>query len=439
MCAASVILRRFRGGGGTCPPLLGLGGDAGGEGRGPGVRIPQRAPYLRAGLSSDHAAAQRLASRKQDTARNPWNQHPCGPTAPRGCHPRYRLPQEALLAASLQPAALIIHEPRNPTQRGRAAPGPSRSGRPGRPQVSDPKPHREGGVRAAPARWPSVGGARAPSRGQCRHNLQRGPLAIRRRGLGGRGPRTLQACGQRGLRTPATRPGPQDLRQRLCVAVLPQPQLGTPLQLRVDCAPGMRGRPQNLGPPRRLRSPHPHPVGSLAATCHPDKPLGSLPGGSVRHRMPAPLANVTEGGAPARVQMGLWMSAGRRIELPTLSPPWLTGSLDSTVHPILPSAPTAPGAANAWEEGPGETAPAEVSELGAHSPPSPGAGLEALREACAPHRGDSTAARLWPRGSAHPGAPRSPAASLARPTALSPLGVPHLLPPLCYGRPEGSS
>lgn len=136
------------------------------------------------------------------------------------------------------------------------------------------------------------------------------------------------------------------------------------------------------------------------------------------------LCSRNEGQTPARVQMGLRMSAGRRTEPPTPFPPRLTGSLDSAVHPILQSAPTAPSAANAWKEGPGESAPAEVPELGSHSPHSLGEGLEALREARALGRRYGSQA-LAPQLCSPQGSPQ-------------PRGAPHLPPPLCYRRPEGS-
>lgn len=91
------------------------------------MRIPQRGPNLRAGRSSAHTAAQRPAPRK-DTARNPWNVHPCYPAAPRGCRPRCRdvasprKPSRPPPSAPQSAALLIIHEPWDPTRPGVGGP-----------------------------------------------------------------------------------------------------------------------------------------------------------------------------------------------------------------------------------------------------------------------------------------------------------------------------
>lgn len=76
--------------------------------------------------------------------------------------------------------------------------------------MSDPKPHREGGARAARARgrpWVVLGRPRVASAGTtCSEG--RGRLGGAAWEVEARAP--SKPRGQPGLRTPATRPGPQD-------------------------------------------------------------------------------------------------------------------------------------------------------------------------------------------------------------------------------------
>lgn len=136
MCAASVILRRFRAGGGTCPQLLGPGlrGDAGRGGlwsRGEdsttwtkSSRWPELCPRgcPAAGPSEGHRPQpmERTSLLPRSSTRLP-------PEMSRCC-----LPQEALPAAALRPpVSCTPHYSRaagpDPDRRGWTAPGSGRS------------------------------------------------------------------------------------------------------------------------------------------------------------------------------------------------------------------------------------------------------------------------------------------------------------------------
>lgn len=161
-CAASIILRQFRGRGGTCPQLPGLGG-----GRGPWSRGEDSTTWTVSPRWPELWPSGCPAAGPSEAGRRPQ------PTEPTSLLPRSstRLPPEMPPPpgsppgrpppASCTPLYSRAGGP-DPARRGWAAPGPSRSGRPGRTQVSEPKPRREGGVRAAPARRPSSVGLGRP-------------------------------------------------------------------------------------------------------------------------------------------------------------------------------------------------------------------------------------------------------------------------------------
>lgn len=232
MCAASVILRRFRAGGGTCPQLLGPGlrGDAGRGGlwsRGEdsttwtkSSRWPELCPHgcPAAGPSEGHCPQpmERTSLLPRSSTRLP-------PEMSRCC-----LPQEALPAAALRPpVSCTPHYSRavgpDPARRGWAAPVPAGRVAAGGPRCRIRSPTgREGrgplGRGGRP--WVVLGRPRVASAGTtCSEG--RGRLGGAAWEVEARAP--SKPRGQPGLRTPATRPGPQDLDRGPAWPSLPDP------------------------------------------------------------------------------------------------------------------------------------------------------------------------------------------------------------------------
>ena len=192
---------------GPAPQLLGLLGEGLSRGRGrgtwpwpPGLRSPRDGHLSTGGVSSDHKAAHgpSLLSTAPPAARGSPHPHA-------GCCQRCSLPQEALQACWEEAAPGSLPPPRpHPLAGGARAYNLAQPNDPPLRRPATPAPPGVGGLLPAPAdlgarrgpgfpigsrasRGPggrthcpppsgagTVGGARAPSRGQCRHDLQRG-------------------------------------------------------------------------------------------------------------------------------------------------------------------------------------------------------------------------------------------------------------------------